>query len=266
LEQLDTFDLKNLTLIGDEDGIVQVILSRPAKRNALNAETIEELIDVFSKLPRMGARAVVLKAAGDHFCAGLDLVEHHNEQRRPEEFMHICLRWHEAFNKMEYGGVPIIAALKGAVVGGGLELASAAHVRVADQSTYFALPEGQRGLFTGGGATIRVADLVGKARMIDMMLTGRVYKLEEAFQVGLCQYLVDGSSDDKAMEIARTAAENPALSNFAICSAISHMQNMSAMDAAYAESVVAGIVNTQPASNERLEAFANKSAPRVRPD
>ena len=98
MEQLDTFDLKNLTLIGDEDGIVQVILSRPAKRNALNAETIEELIDVFSRLPRMGARAVVLKAEGDHFCAGLDLVEHHNEQRRPEEFMHICLRWHEAFN------------------------------------------------------------------------------------------------------------------------------------------------------------------------
>lgn len=266
MEKLDNFDLENLTLIGDEDGIVQVVLSRPAKRNALNADTIEELIEVFSKLPRMGARAVVLRAEGDHFCAGLDLVEHHNEQRRPEEFMHICLRWHEAFNKMEYGGVPIIAALKGAVVGGGLELASAAHVRVADQSTYFALPEGQRGLFTGGGATIRVADLVGKARMIDMMLTGRVYKQEEAFRVGLCQYLVEGSSEDKAMEIARTAAENPVLSNFAICSAISHMQSMSAMDAAYAESVVAGIVNTQPASNERLEAFANKSAPRVRPD
>ena len=98
--------------------------------------------------------------------------------------------------------------------------------------------------------------------MIDMMLTGRVYKQEEAFQIGLCQYLVEGSSEDKAMEIARTAAENPVLSNFAI----SHMQSMSAMDAAYAESVVAGIVNTQPASNERLEAFANKSAPRVRPD
>ena len=106
-----------------------------------------------------------------------------------------------------YGGVPIIAALKGAVVGGGLELASAAHVRVADQSTYFALPEGQRGLFTGGGATIRVADLVGKARMIDMMLTGRVYKQEEAFQVGLCQYLIDGSSDEKVMEVSDTAYE-----------------------------------------------------------
>ena len=225
LEKIDTFALENLALIADDDGIVQVILSRPAKRNALNAETIEELISVFSQLPRMGARAIVLRAEGDHFCAGLDLVEHHREQRRPEEFMHICLRWHEAFNKMEYGGVPIIAALKGAVVGGGLELASSAHVRVADQTTYFALPEGQRGLFTGGGATIRVADLVGKARMIDMMLTGRVYKQEEAFQVGLCQYRIDGNSDDKAMEVARTAAQNPVLSTFAICSAISHMQN-----------------------------------------
>lgn len=262
---IDDFFLQNLLVDMDEDGITTVTLNRADKRNALNAETIEELIEVFSGLPRMGARAVVLRAEGTHFCAGLDLVEHHKEDRRPEEFMHVCLRWHEAFNKMEYGGVPVIAALKGAVVGGGLELASSAHIRVADQSTYFALPEGQRGLFTGGGATIRVADLVGKARMIDMMLTGRVYKQDEAISVGLAQYLVE-DSEAKAYEIARAAATNPPLSNFAICSAISHMQNMSALDAAYAESVVAGIVNTQPASRGRLEAFANKTAARVRPE
>ena len=112
LEKIDSFEIENLMLSADENGIVQVVLSRAKKRNALNAQTIEELIEVFSRLPRMGARAIVLKAEGDHFCAGLDLIEHHNEQRRPEEFMHVCLRWHEAFNKMEYGGVPIIAALK----------------------------------------------------------------------------------------------------------------------------------------------------------
>lgn len=263
-KSIDDFDLKNLLVSMDEDGITTVTLNRADKRNALNAETVEELIEVFSTLPRIGARAVVLRAEGMHFCAGLDLVEHHQEDRRPEEFMHLCLRWHEAFNKMEYGGVPIIAALKGAVVGGGLELASSAHIRVADQTTYFALPEGQRGLFTGGGATIRVADLVGKARMIDMMLTGRIYAQDEAVQVGLAQYLVE-DSEAKAYEIARSAAENPPLSNFAICSAISHVQNMSALDAAYAESVVAGIVNTQPASRGRLEAFANKTAARVKP-
>lgn len=265
MKRIEDLSLNHITVAVDADAIATVTLNRPEKRNALNAATVEELIDIFALLPRAGIRAAVLRAAGPHFCAGLDLVEHHAEDRRPEEFMHLCLRWHEAFNKMEYGGVPVIAALKGAVVGGGLELASAAHVRVADAGTYFALPEGQRGLFTGGGATIRVADLVGKARMIDMMLTGRVYQGQEAVDLGLAQYLVE-DTEARAFEIARAAAGNSPLTNFAICSAISHMQNMSALDAAYAESVVAGVVNTQPASRERLAAFADKTAARVRPN
>jgi (methylthio)acryloyl-CoA hydratase len=264
-KSIDALELAHTRIEVDADGIATLTLDRAAKRNALNAATVEELIDIFTVVPRAGVRAVVLRAEGTHFCAGLDLVEHHAEDRRPEDFMHICLRWHEAFNKMEYGGVPVIAALKGAVVGGGLELASSAHVRVADATTYFALPEGQRGLFTGGGATIRVADLVGKARMIDMMLSGRVYQGDEAIAVGLAQYLVE-DSEAKAYEIARAAAANSPLTNFAICSAISHMQNMSGLDAAYAESVVAGIVNTQTASRDRLAAFADKTAARVRPN
>lgn len=264
--EIDPSAYANLALEPRDGGVWIVTLNRPAKRNALDAATVEELVDFFSAAPQAGVRSVVLAGAGDHFCAGLDLIEHHREDRSPAEFMRICLRWHEAFNKMEYGGVPVIAALQGAVVGGGLELASAAHVRVADRTAYFALPEGQRGIFTGGGATIRVADLVGKARMIDMMLTGRVWQGQAAVDVGLAQYLVEGSAFDKALELAEKAAANLPLTNFAICSAISHMQNMSALDAAYAEATVAGIVNTQPAARARLAAFADKSAPRVRPD
>jgi len=260
------FNLANIRLDAHDDGVLVATLNRAAKRNALDAATIEDLVTLFSTVPRIGVRAVVLAAEGDHFCAGLDLVEHYKADRGPAEFMHLCLRWHEAFNKMEYGGVPVIAALKGAVVGGGLELASAVHIRVADQSTYFALPEGQRGLFTGGGATIRVGDLIGKARLVDMMLTGRIYQGQEAVDVGLAQYLVEGSSFDKALQLAQLAAKNLPLSNFAICSAVSHMQNMSGLDAAYAEAVMAGLVNTQPEAGERLEAFANKTAARVRPD
>ncbi|MEO6125575.1 MAG: crotonase/enoyl-CoA hydratase family protein [Ilumatobacteraceae bacterium] len=263
---MQNFEPNNLEIDRHDDGVWVVRLNRPDKRNALNEETIEELVTLFSGAMRDGARAIVLAAEGPHFCAGLDLVEHHQADRSPADFWQLCLRWHEAFNKMEYGGVPIIAALKGAVVGGGLELASAAHIRVADATTYFALPEGQRGLFTGGGATIRVADLVGKARMIDMMLTGRVYQGQEAVDLGLAQYLVEGSSFDRALELAQMAAHNLPLTNFAICSAISHMQNMSAFDAAFAEACVAGVVNTQPAARSRLEAFANKTAPRVRPN
>jgi len=262
--QIDSSRFTNLDVKDHDDGVWVVTLNRATKRNALDIATIEELVDFFSVAPRAGVRAVVLAGAGDHFCAGLDLIEHHDEDRSPADFMHVCLRWHEAFNKMEYGGVPIIAALQGAVVGGGLELASSAHVRVMNETTYFALPEGQRGLFTGGGATIRVTDLVGKSRMIDMMLTGRVYQGQEAMDVGLAQYCVEGSTYDAAMELARKTARNLPLSNFAICSAVSHMQNMSAMDAAYAEAVVAGVVNTQPDARARLAAFADKSGARVR--
>ena len=263
---IDISRFSNLAIEAHDDGVWVVTLNRPSKRNALNEATVDEMVEFFSLAPRAGVRAVVLAGAGDHFCAGLDLVEHHDEDRSPADFMHVCLRWHEAFNKMEYGGVPVIAALQGAVVGGGLELASAAHIRVMDQTAYFALPEGQRGLFTGGGATIRVTDLVGKARMIDMMLTGRVYQGQEAVDLGLAQYIVEGSSLETAMELARKAAQNLPLSNFAICSAVSHIQNMSAMDGAYAEAVVAGVVNTQPDARERLAAFADKSAARVRPN
>ncbi|KEJ89136.1 crotonase/enoyl-CoA hydratase family protein [Sulfitobacter donghicola] len=263
---INAADYTNLALEERDGGVWVVTLNRPTKRNALDIDTIEELVQFFSIAPRADVRAVVLAGAGDHFCAGLDLIEHHDEDRSPADFMHVCLRWHEAFNKMEYGGVPVIAALQGAVVGGGLELASSAHIRVMDQTAYFALPEGQRGLFTGGGATIRVTDLVGKSRMIDMMLTGRVYQGQEAVDLGLAQYIVEGSSLEAAIQLAERTAENLPLSNFAICSAVSHMQNMSAMDAAYAEAVVAGVVNTQPDARARLAAFADKSGARVRPN
>ena len=256
----------NLVVEERDNGVFVISLNRPSKRNALDVATIEELVGFFSYAYQNRVRVVVLAGNGDHFCAGLDLIEHWKEDRTPDEFMHVCLRWHEAFNKMEYGGVPIIAALKGAVVGGGLELASAAHLRVMDHSTYFALPEGQRGIFTGGGATIRVADMIGKSRMIDMVLTGRVYQGQEAVDLGLAQYITEGSSFDRALELADKIAQNLPLTNYAICSAISHLNNMSGMDAAYAEAVVAGVVNTQAAARERLEAFANKTAARVRPN
>ena len=230
--------LSNILLAVDDEGIARVTLNRPAKRNALDLATIEELIDIFTTLPRAGVRAAILDAAGDHFCAGLDLVEHHREDRSAADFMQVCLRWHDAFNRMEYGGVPVIAVLQGAVVGGGLELAS--------------------------GATIRVADLIGKARMIDMMLSGRLYRGAEAVSVGLCQYMVDDPAAH-ALQIARKAAQNPPLSNFAICSAISHMQNMSALDAAYAEAAVAGVVNTQAVARDRLAAFAGGTADKIKP-
>ena len=87
--------------------------------------------------------------------------------------------WHRAFEHIEFGKVPVVAVLHGAVVGGGLELAAAAHVRVAERSAYYALPEGSRGIYVGGGASVRLPRLIGVSRMQDMMLTGRTYGAED---------------------------------------------------------------------------------------
>ena len=256
-----TADQAGLLTIEKSGAVLTVGLNRPAKRNALNDGIILAIQDCFSNLPE-GTGAVVIHGVGDHFSSGLDLSEL-TEHDATEGLRHSQM-WHRVFDRIQYSRVPVIAALKGAVIGGGLELACAAHIRVAEPSAYFALPEGQRGIFVGGGGSVRLPRLIGVARMIDMMLTGRVYQGQEAVDLGLAQYIVEGSSFEKALELAHKAAQNLPLSNFAICSAVSHMQNMSALDAAYAEAVVAGVVNTQPEARSRLAAFADKSAARVR--
>ena len=152
------------------DGIAILRLARPEKRNALNDPTVLGIGTFFSQLPAH-VKVVVLDAAGENFSAGLDLSEL-SECNTMEGVIH-SMMWHRVFAQVELGAVPVVAVLKGAVVGGGLELAVAAHIRVAERSAYYALPEGQRGIFVGGGASVRVPRLIGVARMADMMLTGR---------------------------------------------------------------------------------------------
>ncbi|MFM8588828.1 MAG: enoyl-CoA hydratase-related protein, partial [Limnohabitans sp.] len=133
-----------------QDTVAVVTLRRPAKRNALSDGLIAALRDTFQNLPPE-ARAAVITGEGDHFCAGLDLSE--LRDRDAGEGMHHSRSWHVALDAVQRGPVPVVAALHGAVVGGGLELAAAAHIRVADESTFYALPEGTRGIFVGGGGS-----------------------------------------------------------------------------------------------------------------
>ena len=165
-----TFKDIQLDIRGDHNEVAVIRLTRPAKRNALNDALVLAIRDTFDSLPAT-VRAAVITGDGDHFCAGLDLSE--LKERDAGQGLHHSRMWHAALKRLQYGPVPVIAALHGAVVGGGLELASACHIRVADESTFYALPEGSRGIFVGGGS-VRIPKLIGVARMTDMMLTGRV--------------------------------------------------------------------------------------------
>ncbi|MBA4267513.1 MAG: enoyl-CoA hydratase, partial [Comamonadaceae bacterium] len=196
-------------------GAVALIrLTRPAKRNAINDALVLALRNVFETLPTE-VKAAVIEGEGEHFCAGLDLSE--ISERDAVGGMHHSRMWHKALDAVQFGPVPVVSALHGAVVGGGLELASATHIRVADESTFYALPEGSRGIFVGGGGSVRVPRLVGVARMTDMMLTGRVYNAQDGERAGFAQYLVPaGQALAKAMELAEKIAQNAPTTNFAL--------------------------------------------------
>ncbi len=241
--------------------VVHLRLNRPGKRNAINDALIAQLHTAFVNLPE-SARAVVLSGEGDHFCAGLDLSEL-GERDVAAGILH-SRAWHAAFEQIQFGRVPVIAALHGAVVGGGLELATSAHVRVAETSTFYGLPEGQRGLFVGGGGSARVPRLIGASRMADMMLTGRVYGAEDGMAIGLSQYVVEaGAGLAKAFELADKVAANAPLSNYAVLHALPRIADMSQSDGLFTESLMAAIAQGDDAAKGRMRAFLEGRAGKV---
>jgi len=253
--------LPGLTFRADGDvGILE--LSRPEKRNALDDATIASL-HAFFTAPPAGIRAVVLCGAGDHFSAGLDLSEI-SERGTFEGVTHSML-WHRAFEALEFGTLPVVASLHGAVIGGGLELAAACHVRVADPSAFYALPEGQRGIFIGGGGAVRLPRLIGTARVMDMILTGRVYDAQAGSAIGVSQYVCEaGGARVMATDLAHRIAANAPLSNFAVMHALPRIADAAPEVGYLTEALVSAIAQGDPEAKARVQDFLQKRAAKIR--
>jgi enoyl-CoA hydratase/carnithine racemase len=241
--------------------ILLVGLNRPDKRNAFNDELILAIEKVFDNLPA-AVRCVVIYGVGQHFSAGLDLSE--LKERNAVQGVYHSRMWHRALDKLQFGRAPVIAVLHGAVVGGGLELAAACHIRVAEPGTFYALPEGQRGIFVGGGASVRLPKLIGLARMTDMMLTGRVYTAEEGEKIGLAQYLVAaGEGITKGKELAQKIAKNAEMTNYALMHVLPRIVDSSHADGLMMESMMAAIAQSSPEAKQRLNDFLEGRAKKV---
>src|SRR3954467_7592590 len=243
--------------------VLSIGLNRPGKRNALNDGIMLAIRDCFTHLPE-DTGAVVIHGIGDHFSSGLDLSEL-TEHDATEGLRHSQM-WHRVFDRIQYSPVPVIAALKGAVIGGGLELACAAHIRVAEPSAYFALPEGQRGIFVGGGGSVRLPRLIGVPRMTDMMLTGRVYSATEGASYGFAQYLTEpGGSLAKAMELAERVAANAPLTNFAVLQALPMIAEANPQTGLLMESLMATVAQSDKEAKLRIRAFLDRKTAKVKP-
>lgn len=249
--------------VSHHGAVTCVTLNRPHKRNALSLQVIAELRRAFDHLPAETG-AVVLDGAGEHFCAGLDLSEL-AETSPAEGLMHSRV-WYEAFERIQFGRCPVVCVMHGAVIGGGLELASVAHVRVAEQGAYFGLPEGQRGIFLGGGGSVRVSKLIGASRVAEMMLTGHVYTADEGLAVGLAHHVVAaGEGLRKGMELAARIATNAPLSNFAIMHALPLIAEQPMSHGLMTEGLMATITQSDAEAKARMQAFLQKRAGKVTP-
>jgi len=256
-------DRSALLTIGRAGAVLTVGLNRPAKRNALNDGIILGIGECFSSLPD-DIGAVVIHGIGDHFSSGLDLSEL-TDHDATGGLIHSQM-WHRVFDRIQYSRVPVIAALKGAVIGGGLELACAAHIRVAEPSAYFALPEGQRGIFVGGGGSVRLPRLIGVSRMTDMMLTGRVYSATEGASYGFAQYLTeDGGALTKALELAERITKNAPLTNFAVLQALPMIAEANPQTGLLMESLMATVAQSDREAKARIRAFLDRKTAKVKP-
>ena len=179
-------------LIELKENLAVITINRPAKLNALNKNTIEELHDAFKALDLdASVKAIIITGSGEKaFVAGADISEFSNYTI--EEGTELARKGQVLlFDFVQNLNTPVIAAINGFALGGGLELAMAAHFRVASTNAKMGLPEVSLGLIPGYGGTQRLPQLVGKGKAMEMIMTAGMISAEEAKEWGLVNYVVE---------------------------------------------------------------------------
>lgn len=242
--------------------IAILTLNRAAKRNALSDELVLGMQTFFSSIPA-DVQGIVMHGDGNDFCAGLDLNE--LKETTTAESFETSIIGQRLNDTIQFCKVPVIAVLHGAVIGGGLELAASAHIRVAETSAYYALPEGTRGIFLGSGGSVRLPRLIGAATVMDMMLSGRVYEAHEAHTIlRLSQYLVEpGEGLEKGIELAAKIARNAPLANFAIIQSLPRIIEQDPQAGLFTEMLMVGVAQGDDDAKTRLRDFLERKANKV---
>lgn len=206
-------------IIESSDAIARITINRPAQLNALNSATIAELSDALDQLKAdQSVRAVIITGAGDKaFVAGADIKEFAHFS--VEEGQKLSAEGHQKlFNKVENMNKPVIAAVNGYALGGGLELAMCAHIRIASTAARLGLPEVSLGVIPGYGGTQRLTRLVGMGKALEMICTASMIGAEEALQWGLVNSVVGADElQTKAADLAtKIAKQSPTAIGYAL--------------------------------------------------
>lgn len=245
------------------DALAIVTVNRPDKLNALNATVIAELDKAFTELSqREQVRAIILTGAGRAFVAGADIAEIAEASEGPAGLEALSQVGTRVFTKIERLNKPVIAAINGFALGGGLELALACHVRVASEGAKFGLPEAKLGLIPGYGGTQRLPRLIGTGRAMQMILTGGMIDAATAAQYGLVNavYPVEALLD-VAKSIAKEMIANGPLALAHAIDVVAKGAGMAMDDALALESRHFGELGRTADMREGTKAFLEKRPP-----
>jgi enoyl-CoA hydratase len=241
--------------------IALITLQRPEKLNALNAGTIAELDRaVRNAAADSDIGGVIVTGAGKAFVAGADIAE--LVEMGPLTGVRVSRQGQETFRFIERMPKPVIAAVNGFALGGGLELALACHIRVASDNARFGLPEVKLGIIPGYGGTVRLPRLVGRGRALELMLTGEMIDSAEAYRIGLVNRVVPQPEllPVTRQLLERIIANGPAAIALAI-EAVDHGMNTGIDDSLTLEANLFGLLAATDDMKEGMQAFLEKRAP-----
>lgn len=243
-----------------KEGIAYIEINRPEFLNAINQDLMVELKEFFSSDPDPQISGIIIKGGGEKaFVAGADITEFTNKAEA--EAAEMSRLGHQTFKLISEYSKPVIAVVNGYALGGGCELAMSCHLRVATKSAVFGLPELKLGLVPGFGGIFNLIKLIGKAKALEYILTGKRINAEEALNLGLVNVVKDDmvSAEDWAEEVIRLAAKNGP-------KAIKETLSLAALDLAYDEYLEKeaqqfGKLMASEEAKEGISAFIEKRSP-----
>lgn len=249
-------DLIQLTVL--ETGILQISLNRPEQLNALSQEVLQQLAAILQEIKQdSSVRAILLTGEGKGFCAGADI-----KQLAPltgTDGLSFARFGQQVFRQLELIGKPSIAAIHGFAFGGGCELAMAATLRIATQETVFGQPEIKLGVIPGFGGTQRLSRLIGKGRALELCLTGRRFKAEEALQWGFLNAVTTQENLlPKAIELLQALVKLGPVALQSIMTVIDQGYDLSLDEACELEAAHFGLCCTTADKKEGVNAFIEK--------
>jgi enoyl-CoA hydratase len=253
-----TTEYRNLS-IERREAVTLLTINRPEVLNALNRETLAEIESFAARFVSDSAQgALIVTGAGSKsFISGADINELAVlDPRGAEDISRFGQR---VLDALERSPKPVIAAINGYAFGGGCELALACHVRIASDNAVLGLPEVGLGIIPGYGGTQRLPRLVGTGRALEIMLSGRRVKAEEAERIGLVNHVVPQDQlIDNCLQFAATILKNGPLAVSAVLEAVRRGLSMPLDDGLRLESGLFGILAASEDMHEGLEAFLEK--------